>query len=271
MRVSAILPAMMLVPTLAAAQDGNDSKNYSSNIGVATVAMPTYMGSNRYRVRVVPIFQLEFRQRFYLGASHGGTGIGTGAYLVRNSAFSWAAEVTGDQERKESFGDGLAGMGKRGGATYAATHVSYQLGFITAGAGVGVGLGSGEGSWSVLKLDTKHQVGARWIAGLSTGATFSNGENMAFDFGVTPEQAVSRQALIDGGDSRLSANEGRAYTPEAGLKQMHLSTSLGYLLTNRMTAMAFATGTRLGQEAADSPLTRQRNGVTAGMGIAYGF
>lgn len=92
-----------------------------------------------------------------------------------------------------------------------------------------------------------------------------------FDFGINSTQAGRRQALIAAGDSRLSANDGSMYAPKGGLKQAQVGTSLGFLISNRTTAMAFATGTRLGREAADSPLTRKRNGVVAGLGIVYGI
>ena len=118
---------------------------------------------------------------------------------------------------------------------------------------------------------TQHHMGNRWIAGVSTGATFANKDNMAFDFGINSTQAGRRQALIAAGDSRLYANDGRTYSPKGGLKQAQVSTSLGFLISGRTTAMAFASGTRLGSEAANSPLTRKRNGVVAGLGIAYGI
>ena len=270
MRIATILPAVVLIPTVAAAQVPNGSDIWNGTIGISTVALPTYMGSNRYRVRAFPILSLEYKQRAYLGGAMGGTGAGAGVYLMRNSAFTLSTEIAGAPERKESYGDGLAGMGRRGGATYAASNVSYRLGSITAGAGVAVGLGSEEGSHGALNLATKKAYG-RWIAELSTGATFANSKDMAYDFGVSSEQAVRRQALIDAGDSRLSADDAGAYSPGAGLKHMNVSTSLGYILRDRTMALLFVNGSRLGHEAAESPITRQRNSVVGGIGLAYAF
>ena len=144
-------------------------------------------------------------------------------------------------------------MGRRGGATFLGNNVSYSLGPITAGAGVAIGLGSEEGSTAAVNLDTKHRYGRRWIAGLATGATFANSRNMNYDFGVSTDQAIKRQSLIDAGDSRLYGDDARAYAPKGGLRQMQATGSLGFLLTDRTTMLAFATGSRLGTEAADSP------------------
>jgi outer membrane scaffolding protein for murein synthesis (MipA/OmpV family) len=275
MRYQLVLPAIVLTPMLASAQTTNPSTNttkvWSSTAGIATVAMPGYLGSNRYRVRTVPILQLEFKERAYLGASTSGIGGGLGVYMLRKPNMSLAAELSSAGKRRESYGDGLAGMGSRDGGTYVGTNASYRVRATTLGAGVAVGLGNDEGSTAAFTTDTKKNLGRRWIAGLSTGATFSDAQNMAFDFGVSPVQAARRQTLIESGDSRLSATEGGTYAPKGGLKQAQVSTSLGFLITKRTTAMAFATGTRLGSEAADSPLTRKRNGVMAGMGFAVGL
>lgn len=154
----------------------------------------------------------EFKERVYLGGSAGGTGGGVGMYLMRNETFSLSTEITGARERKESYGDGLAGMGKRGGATFGGSNVSYKLGSVTAGAGVAIGLGSDEGSMASFNLATQKVYGRRWIAGVST------------------TQAARRQALIDAGDSRLYASEGSSYAPKGGPKHANVSTSLGYLL-----------------------------------------
>ena len=273
MKIAALIPAVavVLVPSVATAQAAPSSERWVGSIGMTAVTLPTYLGSNRYRVRAFPIFQVEYKERAYIGGAMGGTGAGAGLYLLRNETFSLSTEITGAPERKESYGDGLAGMGRRGAATFAASNVSYQVGSLTAGASVAIGLGSDEGSWGTFKLAQKKLFARRWITEVSTGATFANSRNMSYDFGVSTDQASRRQALIAAGDSRLYANEGKAYAPGHGLKQAQVSTSLGYLLTSRMTAIAFATGSRLGREAADSPLTRQRNSLVAGTGVAFGF
>ena len=277
MRSITILPTILLAaPVLAAAQStANDVpapvKTWSSSIGIATVAMPGYVGSNRYRVRTVPILQLDFKDRAYLGSSSSGVGGGLGVYVVKKSTMSLSAELNTTGKRRESFGDGLAGMGTRDAGTFVGTSASYRIQSLTLGAGVAVGTGKGAGATGSINADTKKRLGDRFIAGFSTGATFSNKQNMAFDFGISPVQASRREALIAAGDSRLSIGDGGTYSPKAGLKQMQASTSLGYMLTNRTTALAFVSGTRLGRQAADSPLTRQRNGVMGGLGIAFGI
>ena len=94
MQRSIIFPAVLLLaPAIATAQQGNQPKNWSSSIGIGTVAMPTYTGSNRYRVRPVPLLQLEFKERVYVGSSTGGVGGGMGVYLIRGSSLTWSTQV----------------------------------------------------------------------------------------------------------------------------------------------------------------------------------
>ena len=273
MRINWIAPALTvaLVPAIAAAQTHATNDTWAGNIGIATVAMPTYMGSNQYRVRAVPILSLEFKERAFLGGAMGGTGAGAGVYLIRSSNLMWTTQITGAPERFERYGDGLAGMGRRGAATFAASDMSYTSGSVTAGANVQVGLGSEEGSTASVSLSSKHVYARRWILGASTGATFANSTNMAYDFGITPGQAAKRQTLIQSGDSRLDWKDAGSYDPGRGLKQAQASLSLGYQVREKVTAMAFANGTRLGREAADSPLARNRNAFVGGIGMAYGF
>ena len=273
MRFNLIAPALTvaLVPMVAAAQAQTKNDNWSGTIGLMTVAMPSYLGSNQYRVKALPLLQMEYRNRAYFGGSTGGTGAGVGYYIVRNSAVTVSTEIAGSPDRLERHGDGLAGMGKRSSGTFAGSNVSYQVGSLTAGAGVQVGLGKDEGSTASLALSTKHYYAQKWMLGLSTGATFANRQNMEYEFGVSSEQATRRQALIQGGDSRLDWTDAGSYDPGNGLKQATASVSLGYLMRKNVTAMAFANGSRLGSQASDSPLARQRNSIVGGVGMAYGF
>ena len=202
MQRSIIFPAVLLLaPAIATAQQGNQPKNWSSSIGIGTVAMPTYTGSNRYRVRPVPLLQLEFKERVYVGSSTGGVGGGMGVYLIRGSSLTWSTELSTAGKRRESFGDGLAGMGTRNAGTFVGNNISYRAGMFTAAANVAIGLGKDEGSTGSVVLDSKHVFGRRWIASVSSGATFADKDNMAFDFGISSRQAGRRQALIAAGDS----------------------------------------------------------------------
>ena len=240
-------------------------------VGVGVVTLPKYAGSDEYRVLPLPIVQLEYRGRFFLGGSQNSVAPGIGAYLVRTPTLTVDVGLSGSESRPESRGDALAGLGTRSAASFATTGVAYRRGIVMANAGVVVGLGKDEGSYGSLGLASELPLARRWIAGVSTGVTFADARNMAFDFGVTNEQSAARHALLEAGDTRLSGIDVDAYAPEAGLKEMRGAASLAWLLTDRSRVMLFAQGTRLSNEAARSPLVRTRTGVVTGVALAYGF
>jgi len=257
----------------AQAQDECTScqKSFSGVIGAGVATLPRYVGSDEYRVLPIPVVQLEYKGRLFFGGSQSGVGAGLGAYVVRTSSFVWNVGYAGSESRPESRGDALAGMGKRAAGSFASTGISYQLGAVTANAGVALGLGKGQGSYGSVGLATERQLARRWVGGVSTGATFADAKNMAFDFGVTGEQSAARHALIAAGDPRLQGIDAGTYSPDAGLKEVHGAAQLAYLLTERTRVVAFAQGTHLSHEAASSPLVRERTGVVTGVAFAYGF
>jgi len=259
--------ALIVAAGTAQAQD----KSFSGIIGAGVATLPKYVGSDEYRVLPIPVVELQYKGRLFLGGSKSGVGAGLGAYVVRTSSFAWDVGYSGSESRPESRGDALAGMGKRGAGSFASTGVSYQLGAVLANAGAAVGLGKDQGSFGTVGLATERQLARRWVGSVSTGATFADAKNMAFDFGVTPEQSAARQALVAAGDPRLHGIDANAYSPDAGLKEVRGAAQLAYLLTERTRVVAFAQGTHLSDEAARSPVVRAKTGAVTGVAFAYGF
>jgi MipA family protein len=271
----ATLGATFVTPRAAQAQtpapDGCACPTWTGVVGIGAVTLPRYTGSDEYRVVAMPVVQLEYKGRYFLGGSQTDLGGGLGAYVVRRSSFTWQVAFDGSQSRPESRGDALAGMGKRAAAAFGSTGVSYRLGFLAAAAGVSIGLGDDEGSYSTVSLSAQRQFGTRWQGQLATGANFADRRHMAYEFGVTGDQSARRRALITAGDPRLHGADGSTYSPGAGLKDARVTASLAYAMTPRTRAMLFARGTRLSDEAGRSPLVRERNSVASGVALAYGF
>ncbi|HEX6059503.1 MAG TPA: MipA/OmpV family protein [Gemmatimonadaceae bacterium] len=245
--------------------------SFTGVVGAGVVTLPKYAGSDEYRVLPMPIVQLEYRGRFYLGGSQNSVAPGIGAYLFRTPTLTVDVGLTGTESRPESRGDALAGMGKRSAAAFASTGVAYRLGIVQASAGVAVGLGSDNGSYGTIGVATELPIAPRWIAGVSTGLTVADARNMAYDFGVSGAQSDARQALLAAGDQRLSGIDVGAYSPEAGLKEARIGGSLARVLTPRSRIVLFAQGSRLSSEAARSPLVRSRTGIVSGIALGYGF
>ena len=272
---SPTVAALLTIATagIAHAQDASTPARpgVTGFVGAAVVALPRYTGSDEYRVIAVPIGQLEYKGRLYLGGSQGGVAPGVGAHIVRTPSLTWDVGLSGAGSRPESRGDALAGMGKRSAASFATTGVAYRLAVVQASAGVAVGLGKDEGSYGTFALGTELPIARRWVAGASTTAIFADARHMAFDFGVTGEQSAARRTLLDAGDPRLRGIDVAAYAPDAGLKETRTAGSLAYLLTPRSRLVLFAQSSTLSGEAGRSPLVRKRSGVMSGVAFGYGF
>ncbi len=266
-----ILVAMSAVAGVAQAQTSGSSGAWSGMVGVGAAMAPRYTGGEEYRVRPVPYVQVEFRNRLFAGVLPSGTGIGLGSYLHRGESLSWTAELAASSSRDERYGEALAGMGDRSGSASVASGLHLAKGFLAADANVAVGLDRDEGSQGTLSIGAQKMFAGRWMAGISTGATVADSRNMRFDFGVTPEQAARRQALIEAGDDRLDAGDGSAYSPGGGLKQVSAGASVGYAVSARSRLMLFAQRSRLSNDAARSSIVRERESTTGGLALMYGF
>jgi outer membrane scaffolding protein for murein synthesis (MipA/OmpV family) len=269
----AALGPLGVAATTARAQDAGarSRQGLTGVVGIGVIALPRYVGSDEYRLLPLPIAQLEYKGRVYLGGSQGSMAPGVGAHVVRTPTLTWDVGLAGAGARPESRGDALAGMGKRSAASFASTGVAYRFGVVAATAGAAVGLGKDEGSYGTVGLGTELPLARRWVGGVSTGATFANARHMAFDFGVTGEQSAARRSLLAAGDPRLSGVDVGAFAPRAGLKETRTAASLSYLLTQRSRVVLFGQSTTLSGQAARSPLVRTRTGVVTGVAVGYGL
>lgn len=257
----------------ARAQDAHPPppRSLTGQIGLGVATLPTYTGSDEFRVVPLPIVQLEYKGRVYLGGSQTSVGAGVGAYVIRTASLAWDVGLAAGEPRPEERGDALAGMGKRSSATFVSSSVAYRLGFVSALAGVAVGLGKHEGTYGTVAVGGEFPLAARWLGSASAGFTLADARNMAFDFGVSPEQSLARRALRAAGDARLRDVDVGAFAPGAGLKEARVAASIAYLLTARSRVLLFTQTAALSAEAARSPLVRARLGTAAGLALTYGF
>lgn len=276
MRLSRSITVLsLLFASSLVAEDGpteqapSEQRNWSGTVGLGVSQGPAYAGAEEERVRALPVFGLEYRQRFFLGATPGGVGFGLGAHLARTEAWTWTASLGLGDRRPESRGDALAGMGDRGYGLHAGTSVGYRRGLFHASLGVNKGFNGGAGWAATLSggLSTRPREG--WTAGLGASATFADRDQMQFEFGIDADQARRRQELIAAGDPRLRAGEAGPYFPDAGLESVGLSASLGYAFSRRLLLRGSLGFLRFVGDAADSPLVRESDQLRSGLALAY--
>ena len=246
------------------------ASNWRIMSGAAVMVFPEYAGSDEYRALPLPITEITYRDRLYLGPSRNGLGIALGTYAVRTPQFDVAIEVGGQSDRRASRADALAGMDNRDWTAAAGASMAYRTGPLEARAGVVRGFNDGSGTLGNTTLSLSRPVG-RFIPTVGLGATFADARQMRRDFGVTPAEASRRQSLIDGGDRRLRPDEGSAYRPNGGVHHVSGTLSVIYVLSRRWAILSLGGVDGLGGDAQDSPIVRRREQYWGITGLAYQF
>ena len=260
------------VVQVSAAQAPPATPFLTGQIGVMAMDIPSYPGSDQRWLVPVPVIDLRLGNRIYLGGGANGLSGGAGVFLVQTGAFTWSADFVLTQDRPEDRTDALAGMDDRGFGAFAGSTLSYRVGPLQATASVAQGLEDRMGTMGTVGLSAGTPFGGRWFGQLGGMAVFGSCQNLAWDFAVTEEQAERRRELLQQGTAGLRAGDDVPYTPtECGLREIRATANLAYSVSQRISAIATGTGTRLERGAAKSPLTRERNSWEAGVGLSWRF
>lgn len=269
MRTASLLVLLAASAGRAAAQAPPSSAPWNFSAGVGAIVAPTHAGSDEVRVLPFPLVQVTYRDRAYLGPSASGLGAALGVRLVHTPRMGVAAEVGMMENRPADRADVLAGTTSRDVLGTVGMSFSYRVGPIESTLSATHGLNDGSGLLGRARLGVTHMLGQRLIASLDGSASFATARQMRREFGVTASESLRRIALIAAGDPRLRPDEGRAYSPDGGLTQIGTSLSLTYLLSQHFALFGFGGADRLSDEAAASPLVRERAQFSGGLGMMW--
>jgi MipA family protein len=261
---------VFLAPDLDAQETDQQRSDWDATVGVITLVVPKYPGSNRYWVLPIPMTQVTYRNRVYLGPSTSGVGAAVGGYAIRTPRLGLAAELGYMDSRPASRAAALTGMEDRDALVTAGASLSYRIGVLELSTSVAQGLNDGAGLLGTGRLSISRPLG-RLMLTASGAATFADAKQMRREFGLNQIEATRRQALIDAGDERLSEDDGRVYRPDGGLRHLGASLSLAYILSQHWSLLGFGGVDRLSDEAAASPLVRRREQYSGGIGLGYRF
>jgi outer membrane scaffolding protein for murein synthesis (MipA/OmpV family) len=128
-----------------------------------------------------------------------------------------------------------------------------------------------DGNMQLLGLQVGGMIAPRLVAGIGSTITWADRKNMAFDFGITPEQAERRRELIDAGDGRLRDGDATAFAPHAGFKELRSTAQLGYAIYGAWQVVGAVSEGWLGHGLAESPLARESSAITTALGFVYRF
>jgi outer membrane scaffolding protein for murein synthesis (MipA/OmpV family) len=133
------------------------------------------------------------------------------------------------------------------------------------------GLRSDVGGRGTLAFGYGGFLGGRWFGSVALSGTWSDADQMAWEFGVSPDQAAARSALLAAGDPRLRAGEDRVYAPRAGWRDGALTGLLTFVQDRHWRWFCLARVEAFGAEVKASPLVRQATQGTLGFGFSYAF
>lgn len=257
--------------SLGQPEDKPSSGDWSVQLGAMALGLPRYPGSGDYRALPLPVFNAEWRDRVYLGSSRVAVGFGGGVHAVKTEHWTWDLGLGIGESRRETRADVLAGMGDRGASLWAGTGLKFHAGGFHAGLQAAAGLKDMAGARGSFSFGYGAWLGGRWFGDLSARATAADAKGMAYDYGVTPDQAAARAALIASGDPRLRPGEARAYAPGGGFESAALTGTLAFVADAHWRWFGLAQIVQLQGDAKDSPLVRNPTYGVLGAGFTYKF
>lgn len=262
-------------PGAIAGVHGRGDGFFSLSLGLAPQVFPRYEGADEARFFLFPLVDLSMGRPtdpwfVYVGASRNEVplGQGLGVFPIHTPDWNLSVEIARTESRPEGRGPALAGMGDRRANWFASARLSRRF---LAGSGqadlvLARGLLDDAGMLALLRVQMSRRTGP-WVVAAAVKATVSDARNLAYEFGISNEQAQARSRLLSAGDPRLEADEAGPYSPGGGVRSAELTVSAGRGLGKKLRAFAYARGGRLLGNAADSPLARSKSTYLVGVGV----
>lgn len=234
----------------------------SGRIGLGMATVPTYEGSPNRRTLAGPDLTLSYRSRDWGTFEFGQRGLFWNAVEAGQFRFALVAQFDpGRKDRDTSTlnptpGDKrLAGMGTVQTSTEAGVGVGY--GPLTVVARQSLSERGPKGAQVDMTVEMPWSLSDRLGLRFALGATWADRNYMQTYFGVTTAQA--------------QVTSFAAYAPKSGCRKVDASVGAEYALAPSWKLQANVGYSRLGEDAAASPLVGRRNGTSAALGVAYEF
>jgi outer membrane scaffolding protein for murein synthesis (MipA/OmpV family) len=264
-----LLPLAILLIASCARADDEDKvpapTPFNYVLGAAVAWRPDGVGSRHYEIKPSLLWAIRWgRWRISAGGANAlfgfgreVTGSGASTDLVDSKLWRVGLSLRLDSGRKSADTATTAGLPDIQRTLRGRLFASYALNpdWQLSGSLSQDLLGHHGGLLAGLDLGwrLRRSASTEWTAGVGIGAADS--QHMRSYFGVTPEAALS---------------SGRtAFTPSAGLSDVHAGVGFTRALSPRWVAFGSAGLSRLLGPAAQSPLTQKPLGGQIGVGLAY--
>ncbi|MFM9940524.1 MAG: MipA/OmpV family protein [Hyphomicrobiaceae bacterium] len=248
--IGVVLGTAVAYPVLA-------SEPVQLQAGVAVQVAPRYEGSQDFRIIGIPVVMPgrmgdDDRRFQFKGLDH------LQYALVSTNGFQFGPLVGYRTGRDQDEGRRLHGLGDIDGGVVAGGFAAYRFGALRASLSYHHQL-SGDDTGGVLKagIDGRHDVSKIWRLTGGVGVTWADDDYMQSFFGVTAAQALT--------------SGHRAFSAEAGLKDVNLSLGSELQLAPQWMLRLNGRYARLVGDAGDSPVIDTRDQWSGGAAITYSF
>ena len=255
---SVCLVAPMFQPVVANNEGSSFGPDWDVTIGATVEYEAVSPGIDEYEASVMPYFDIEYKERFFLKAERG-----LGAYLFRSEGeddFGFGVALSYDEGREESDArDQLRGMGDIDPSLEAVVFVEGELGPIDLELELAQGLDSDghDGFRAELSAEVDGQINERLFVSGGPFLTYGNNNYLQSYYGVTSSQSLT---------SRYSE-----YDPSGGIESFGLELTARYFIDENWSLIGYAEYTQLVGDAKDSPIVDDEGFFGAGAGVAYEF
>jgi len=231
--------ALLLTPGLAAAAEPGDPWQVALGAGLST--RPQYPGSDDTRLQPLPIFDISYRNRWFLRSSDG-----LGAYLVRGENCWISASVTPDLTRRRETDDTrLRGLGSVHETARAMLKAGYRLGWLSGTVAASSDIaGQRQGTLLDFELDARQALTERLQFEGGIGARWANRQYNSSFFGIDAQQSAA---------SGLPQ-----YAAGSGFSDLRAFVGASYGIDQHWSASARITAARLVGDDAGSPITERK-------------
>lgn len=253
-----VLPVFALLAFTASAETASaqmfEKSDFKIFIGGGVRSAPDYLGSDNYEISFKPTFDLTWQDSLFINSENG-----AGLYFINTPPNTrLGMSVMLDHGRDESANARLTGMGDIDQAAQFKLFYDYSWNPVTVGASLRQSFTNDRGDLQASAyLRYKQELMPKLSMSVTPSLTWASEEYMETFFGVSAAQAA--------------ASGHPAFAAESGLRDTSLSAQLDYALTSKMSVTTRASWMRLMGDAADSPLTMDKNQFSFVLGAGYRF
>jgi outer membrane protein len=229
------------------------------NLGAVAALAPAYEGSRTLRVSPLPFVDISglLDDRVSISDAHG---VAVNIIDLGNLKAGVSVNYSGGRSRRNS--DRVNGLPEISSAAVVSGFLTYDFRPFSAGVEVNNRLGPDSGATVAVGGDYRFRPVTGMEVSLGPKVVFADRQYEQTFFGVSESSAARATAL---------GNPMQAYNATPGIKNVELSLTAKYAITDHWSGLAHVTLSELLGSAANSPLTQRRLQPTVAAGLIYKF